>query len=229
MWSEVICPRPGCEQIVPSSRRGRPRRWCSTRCRQLGRVRDFVAHRLSNSRYRARRRGSVVPVRAQELSLCRCGSIFKAWRNGKHPLATCGLCKARITSRSFRARPLPQRACSWCHVAFKPTTPHQIYCRDEHNNIAKSVRRKALKRGAARGSVPSLWTIYTRDRGRCGLCRGRVGRSFKWPHPRTASLDHIVPISHGGKDEAANLQIAHLACNMAKQTRACGSQLLLIG
>jgi 5-methylcytosine-specific restriction endonuclease McrA len=43
------------------------------------------------------------------------------------------------------------------------------------------------------------------------------------------SLDHIEPLSLGGKHVPENVQITHLACNMAKGNRGGGEQLLLIG
>ena len=211
----------GCgTEIVHKRRRGRRRLRCRTGCGRRGRRRS-----------RSTLAGYI--KRLTRIDLCSCGRTFDPWRHGSGRASTCGQCvgtRSAIRSVLRRARrELPPRRCRLCLVEFEPTTPNQVYCCEPHNNIAKSKRRKALKRGAARGAVPSLWTIYARDRGRCQLCRGRVGRKFKWPHPRTASLDHIVPISQGGTDEARNLQLAHLGCNMAKQTRVCGSQLLLFG
>jgi 5-methylcytosine-specific restriction endonuclease McrA len=71
--------------------------------------------------------------------------------------------------------------------------------------------------------------IMERDRWRCGICRRRIGKSFKWPHPRSASVDHIVPISEGGEDAAANKRAAHLGCNTGRCNRGGGEQLALIG
>lgn len=71
--------------------------------------------------------------------------------------------------------------------------------------------------------------IFERDRWRCGLCRKRVNRRLNFPHPMSASLDHMVPIIEGGRHVRANVQLAHLACNVRKGERGGGEQLMLIG
>ena len=49
-----------------------------------------------------------------------------------------------------------------------------------------------------------------------------------YPHPRSASLDHIEPLSLGGQHVHSNVQLAHLDCNMAKSNRQA-AQLRLFG
>jgi DNA-binding CsgD family transcriptional regulator len=71
--------------------------------------------------------------------------------------------------------------------------------------------------------------IGDRDGWRCGLCGRKIRRALRWPNLRSASVDHIIPVSEGGTNEAANLQIAHLGCNVAKRERARGEQLRLLG
>jgi 5-methylcytosine-specific restriction endonuclease McrA len=52
---------------------------------------------------------------------------------------------------------------------------------------------------------------------------------LKWPHPRAATLDHIVPMSCGGGHTYANTQCSHWQCNQLKLARGEGEQLALIG
>lgn len=70
--------------------------------------------------------------------------------------------------------------------------------------------------------------VFERDGWKCQLCRKQVSKVFQWPHPLSASLDHIVPIHAGGKHVLANVQLAHLRCNIAKGARG-SDQLRLIG
>lgn len=54
----------------------------------------------------------------------------------------------------------------------------------------------------------------------CGICGKPVDRSFKFPHPLSPSIDHIIPVSKGGHpSEIANLQLAHLCCNRFKSDK----------
>lgn len=51
----------------------------------------------------------------------------------------------------------------------------------------------------------------------CALCGRPVDFSLKFPHPMSATIDHIVPVSKGGHpSDIDNLQLAHLSCNRAK-------------
>jgi 5-methylcytosine-specific restriction endonuclease McrA len=90
-------------------------------------------------------------------------------------------------------------------------------------------RRKALKKGTSVGDPVRRELIARRDRWCCQLCGERVDERLVWPHPLSASLDHVVPLTKGGAHEPANVQLAHLRCNVAKSNRGGGEQLALIG
>ncbi|MDX3353901.1 HNH endonuclease signature motif containing protein [Streptomyces sp. ME01-24h] len=62
----------------------------------------------------------------------------------------------------------------------------------------------------------------------CGLCGGRVAMKQTVPHPKAPTIDHVVPISEGGDDTRANVQLAHFLCNSSKGPRG-SQQLALIG
>lgn len=61
--------------------------------------------------------------------------------------------------------------------------------------------------------------IYERDRWTCQLCENPVDPTLTHPHPASASLDHRVPLAAGGEHIEANVQCAHLRCNMVKGAR----------
>lgn len=59
----------------------------------------------------------------------------------------------------------------------------------------------------------------------CGICGRPVDKSLKWPHPLSATVDHIIPIEKGGHPSAIeNLQLAHFACNRQKSDKLQASQ-----
>lgn len=70
--------------------------------------------------------------------------------------------------------------------------------------------------------------VYARDGWRCQLCGHKVlkkakrNRHTRRLHPRTASLDHIIPMSKGGPHCEANVQCACLRCNVRKRARLIG-------
>lgn len=56
-------------------------------------------------------------------------------------------------------------------------------------------------------------SIIARDGMVCGIC-GNVIKAVQEIH-----IDHIVPISQGGKSVPENLQVAHARCNLSKGAR----------
>lgn len=152
-----------------------------------------------------------------------------------------------------RKRNPPREPCVVCGEAFIAARPTQSVCsrscgqRLRQQKIAATVtdeereaRRVAelerwrAKNRARRGphiiSEPyTLAEIAERDGYRCGLCRRKVNMALRHPHPRSPTIDHIEPLSISNDDTRRNVQLAHRRCNVAKNVRAVGEQLALIG
>ena len=67
--------------------------------------------------------------------------------------------------------------------------------------------------------------IFMRDGWICQICKKRVNKKLKWPHPMSASIDHIIPFAKDGTHEPKNVQLAHLICNMKKKDNVAQDQL----
>jgi len=147
-------------------------------------------------------------------------------------------------------------SCDWCGKLFTATRPKAKRCGDECRRLAQirdiktnimsryrgdpafrermitaSQDRRASRLGvasdAATISKKELITyLIKRDRGRCGICHRPVRAKTG---PRRPSIDHITPLSRGGKHVLENLQVAHYVCNLSKGNRGGGEQLLMIG
>ena len=91
-------------------------------------------------------------------------------------------------------------------------------------------RRKRRARLAEVESEPyTLAEIAERDGFRCGICGREVDMTLKYPHPRSASVDHIIPLSHpGSSDLKVNVRLAHFGENAARGNRVGWEQQLLI-
>lgn len=68
---------------------------------------------------------------------------------------------------------------------------------------------------------PGIWRaqIAERDGWRCGICGMPVSPQVKYPDPLQATLDHIIPVSHGGSNDPENLRLAHMGCNRSRGNR----------
>lgn len=59
----------------------------------------------------------------------------------------------------------------------------------------------------------------------CGICGKPVDFSYKYPHPLSPCVDHIIPIAKGGHPSALeNLQLAHWTCNRQKSDKLVEKQ-----
>lgn len=84
---------------------------------------------------------------------------------------------------------------------------------------AYDARRRALVAQARTGEVFAPLDIHVRDGWTCQLCHEPIDRAIAWPHPKSPSIDHIIPLSRGGAHALSNVQSAHLGCNSSKRDR----------
>jgi len=94
--------------------------------------------------------------------------------------------------------------------------------------LAHKARRKVRKRQGFVEHV-SRHYIFKRDGYCCQICGKKLAMSKAAPHPKSPTLDHIIPIARGGTHERSNLQAAHFICNALKSDGAAADQLLLLG
>jgi len=193
------------------------------------------------------RTGSSTPCRQPHLiravrkpRISRCGaSAIPGDSMAKHPCPDCGI------NLSIKHVCKPVTACLTCGHLFRPRLrASQRYCSTACSNrravdpaspmldrrtrhLAKS-RARRLQRALTWDGV-SDQQILDRDGWRCHICHRKIRTTHTNPHPQSRSIDHIVPLSEGGDDTAANKRAAHLACNMARSNRGGHEQLALIG
>lgn len=54
----------------------------------------------------------------------------------------------------------------------------------------------------------------------CGICGKEVDFGYKFPHPLSPCIDHIIPVARGGHpSDINNLQLAHMGCNRQKSDK----------
>ncbi len=87
---------------------------------------------------------------------------------------------------------------------------------------AHARKRKARLRGASVRETVYLKALYERDGGRCRICEKPCAYDV-------ASVDHIIPIAHGGDHSYQNTQLAHLFCNMSRGAGRRPAQARLMG
>lgn len=222
----VVCVACGVTVLVPP--KGRIPRYCGNRCWQR-------ANRLK-PRGRCGNCGSDLDRAGKKYCTTRCGEIARGQRlPGPLSLRTCALpeCDERFQPKRHMQQCCCERhgkmLCNRRLRAAGRTYPGDPEKRRK-NLRAKTQRRRAAIRGARQIEYFTDLEIFERDQWHCGICRRRVSKSLRYPHPRSASLDHVVPLSEDPDGHTrANVRCAHLACNIKRSNRGGGEQLALVG
>ncbi|MEU8334803.1 HNH endonuclease [Micromonospora tulbaghiae] len=160
-------------------------------------------------RHLARRRDKSAPFVREPIRCRDCGVEFTPNVKGR-PSKRCKPCR---DARGYRARQEwrklnPERDLVWSRAA------RQV--------------RKARKMALPAESIKSA-EIFERDGWRCGICKKRINKRLKYPHPKSGSLDHVIPLSEGGHHVRSNVRASHLDCNVRRGNRGGGEQLTLVG
>lgn len=124
--------------------------------------------------------------------------------------------------------------CKQCKILFSARRPEKVYCSAScrqryfrkndklyrEKADARARCRRAQKRSVVIHDDINIKKLHKRDKGICRICGERVDMRRKWPHPLSASIDHVIPLSNEGLHAWDNVQLAHLRCNMKKGDKA---------
>jgi endogenous inhibitor of DNA gyrase (YacG/DUF329 family) len=197
-----------------SGKRGGTPVYCSDACRRSAfRAQQRVSH--------ARHPRPKVALAARPCE--RCGAEFTPRPSTRGPRFCATACREEayaVVTKSRRDAERHEIACAHCGAGFLvgPTSHRRRFC----SNGCKRRYGFAKKYGAANYAprptvgITARLALFERDGWRCGICRAPIERHLKFPHPGSASLDHIIPLADGGDHEPANWQAAHLICNIEK-------------
>lgn len=87
-----------------------------------------------------------------------------------------------------------------------------------HYYSMKNDRRRKKARTEESKSI-SIQALFTRDNGICWICGGKCDMNADTNSNEYPSIDHVVPVSCGGKDEWDNVRLAHRWCNSKRGNR----------
>lgn len=118
-------------------------------------------------------------------------------------------------------------ACDACDVLFVARCSTQRWCSMRCSRRIHNKKREAKKRNA-RSEPYTLRYIAERDGWRCHLCGGKVPDRRYAARDDDATVDHLIPVSHGGDDIRSNVALAHNRCNWERGNKGL-AQLRLVG
>lgn len=159
-------------------------------------------------------------------------------RNPNRPggLRRCYRCREELPILCYYPHPSTglSRACRTCTRAVRlrwrnenverERAASRAYLRQNlHRYRQYNMQRRARIAGASQVEPFTAEEVFERDEWCCGLCDDPIEPERSWPDPMSPSVDHVVPLSKGGHHTLANVQAAHLVCNMRKGAQVASS------
>lgn len=238
---------PECGRVVEPSRT-KPRRFCCSCLPPEKLIGTREWHRLS-ARLRAKHgpKKRDLPSIGGEAKICKgCDRPFLPWSRSQHPGAAGARCRECFNNYK-RAKPSHQQAQAKKLAERHDSVPPRICpgCGDEHRHGGGSRcadcahdHRKSLRSTAEARRLDAVrvgdrdihWTLLgERDGWVCHICSKRVPKvAGTAEQPMGATVDHLIPIAHGGEHVWANVALAHRNCNISRGARGV-AQLRLVG
>lgn len=213
-WRIRPCSRCGTDHY--SQNKAGSRSYCSNDCKEIA-TEDRRLPPSTKLKWRQCLKCSKWMCRPRARKYC----SFNCWHSMTYKIrsGSCHLCGIAIAkSRQY---------CVDCSERRKAET-RKASQRRRRQKYGNSFRARARQHGVRYERVDRT-KVYERDGWKCGICQRKVNRRLKAPHPMSASLDHIVPMSLGGDHLYVNCQLAHHRCNSLKSSSGSGDQLALIG
>lgn len=139
-----------------------------------------------------------------------CGQVFTSRTSRKR-------CSSRCDAVAHAAKLVVTVSCPECGSLFTPVygDKRRQWCSVACSKVAHRRLRKGRLADRPHESI-GLAQVAARDGWRCQLCRRTVDPTLVVPHPKAATIDHIVPRNDGGTHEMSNVQLAHFDCNWRK-------------
>jgi len=138
----------------------------------------------------------------------------------------------RLSRKRAHRRPTEPRLCRDCGVEVArpkwlcPDCKAAVLVQHGRRGSGEGHYRRAQRAGVEYVHIERR-KVCERDGWRCGICHRQIDPTLAYPHLRSASLDHIVPISRGGSHTFLNVQAAHWGCNRAKAAKFDGQLMLM--
>lgn len=183
------------------------RKYCSKECSSL-----------------AMRKGRTTELPAPQKTCSFCGTHFIP-RNGNE-LYCSDKCRSEAINRAKREKWAKEYkshslTCEWCgkEITVELGEMKRKYCSKECARASAKHRYRVarrMKESSAFVESVNPTEVYEESEGVCALCGLPVHNNWNCNDLWGATLDHIVPVSKGGKHERENIQLAHRICNSIK-------------
>ena len=194
-------------------------RFCSQECAAKAKVLQYLPIKLKREQEERE-----AYLNSHRKNCAACGKEFQA--NVMHQKYCSPQCKEAlyltINHNRTIANFIPVTfACAECGIIVKTTLNYQrtVYCSDRcaAKHHKKDYKKRRSQQIAENFVEPvDLKTTYKSYHGVCGICGLPVPEHSDSASDWGPTVDHIVPLSKGGKHMKSNCQLAHRLCNSLK-------------
>lgn len=123
--------------------------------------------------------------------------------------------------KRYHEKNAPNRKCSRCSGQME--RHKKLFCascsRDvgrEKSRQASSTRRASVRSGSSEQEI-SIEQIAIEHGINCFVCAREVNMKSKHPDLLSASIEHVIPLVHGGTHTIDNLRVSHWWCNTKRR------------
>lgn len=191
-------------------------RYCSRKCFHGAKRDQRVAREAQREHVRIHRARCARTCRA-------CGASF----TGSRGQLCSDICRRRFAcerQRRYAAakHTVVERECKACGTPFSSEYGRKLRvfcskaCAQRYQRRVSHGVKRARTHGARRIEQVDPRQVFIRDGWQCWICERPIDPSIRHPHPMSASMDHVVPLAHGGDHTWANVKASHLICNVTR-------------
>lgn len=164
---------------------------------------------------------SLITIRHQH---CVCSTCNPPIKKPKPQAESCKKARQRQAKSAEvfnRGQQIGFKFCKSCGALINATKTYCKECaknRDRRYHNTKKDRRRVVAFTKDSASI-SLQALMLRDNGICWLCGKPCNIDLDSNDNDYPSIDHVIPISKGGKDAWNNVKLAHRICNSLKSNK----------
>lgn len=197
--------------------------WCDSILLNTKSPRRKFCNDICRARYR---RSKANETGTYKVKCACCGEVFRTYHDTKKYCSNECRYKSVGSHSSKRSKIILEKKCNECGNEYQTNSKAQRFCssncKTKYNSRLKDLKRR--KYYIDGDNTITLAKLINKEKNICYICqqecepndytiddKGTIISGNRYP-----SIDHVMPLSKGGKHEWNNIKLAHRICNIKK-------------